>query len=218
MNILNIVSIVCFALCLIIFFYLRWFIKKRTTFSGLEDRKLELAQLINDIDRITDRDAQLIEDRVNQLKTLLHDVDKRIAVYERELENFSLFENNRQSGAKKNETLYSSLGLGIRAALAQPDHAAKPPFVPSSGSTPVSSKSQPDVNSSALRFSGEDSYANQNNIPKEDNKTPSKMQIRSTIDNLAKEGLSSEEIANRLNISAAEVNLAMNLRSGRRKN
>jgi DNA-binding NarL/FixJ family response regulator len=42
-------------------------------------------------------------------------------------------------------------------------------------------------------------------------KTPSKRLIRAHIDLLVNEGLSPEEIASRLDISIAEVNLAMNL-------
>jgi len=187
------------------FFYLRWFIKKRTAFTGLDDRKLELEMLKNDIDRITDRDAQLVEDRINQLKILLHDVDKRIAVYERELENFSLLENSRQSGNKKSETLYSSLGKGIRAALIQ-EEITPPVLTPSYDLTQINPLSMPASNPAVP----------ENEAP--DDRPPSKMQIRSSIDNLANEGLSSEEITSRLNISAAEVNLAMNLRGGRRKN
>lgn len=182
------------------FFYLRWFIKKRTTFTGLDDRRVELEMLKNDIDRITDRDAQLVEDRINRLKTLLSDVDKRIAAHERELENLSLLEINRQSGFNRNETLYTSLGKGIRAALTQNQEAEVSPPVPEIRTQDHGAPPPLDENNSS-------------SAQKEDDKPVSKMQIRSSIDNLAQEGLSSEEIASRLNISAAEVNLAMNLRS-----
>ena len=194
MNIIHIVSIVCFSLCLVMFFYLKWYIKKRTSASGLEERQIEVARLIAEIDRITDRDSQLVEDRINQLKAILEDTDKRIAVYIKELEK-----------SRTGEALYTSLGRGIRAALttpAQPPPASTvhphnlpgiaaqtetPPLVP-----PVVQPPQMPA------------------LPK--GKPSSKKQIRANIDNLLNEGLSPQEIASRLDISVAEVNLAMNLR------
>jgi len=199
MNFLHIVSIICLALCLVIFFYLKWFIKKRTSYSGLEERQSELAQLIAEIDRITDRDSQLVEDRVNKLKVLLHEIDRRIALYEKDLDNLSQKEKSFQSEAPKIETLYTSLGRGIRAALTTQNEPIpqqppaiqniQPPVLP-----------EPENNNSSLSVSG------------------SKRQIRSSIDVLINEGLKPEEIALQLGISIAEVNLAINLRRNRNVN
>jgi len=202
MNIIHIVSIICFALCLFILFYLKWYVKKRTSFTGLEERQTEIAHLIAEIDRITDRDSQLVEDRVNKLKIILHDVDKRIALYEKELEYLSLKKD------PANETLYTSLGRGIRAALKTPDEII-----------PVNSQTNNNTADSAVfpaanpvtqlpSFSEpEHTLVPNEHVPK----NPSKKQIRSLIDLLVSEGLPAEEIASRLGISTAEVNLAMNL-------
>jgi len=192
MNIWHIVSIICFALCLVMFFYLKWYIKKRSFSSGLEEHRTEIYKLIADINSITDRDMQLVEDRVNKLKILLLDVDKRILLYEKEMENLALKEKEKTEENKKPETLYTSLGRGVRIALETPEiaPAIQLPLEPLPASEPV----EPQIETP---------------VPA---KPSSMMQIRAHIDLLANEGLSPDEIASRLEISAAEVNLAMNLR------
>ena len=208
MSIINIVSIICFALCLVIFFYLKWYIKKRTSVTGLEERQIEVARLIAEIDRITDRDSQLVEERINQLKILLEDTDKRISVYIKELEK-----------SRNTEALYTSLGRGIRAALATPqEESVSPPVSP-----PVSPSVSPNHPAPQLSTRLPDIqpqlFQTQISVEPETEpaplppvKPPSKKQIRAHIDLLLNEGLTPSQIASRLEISAAEVNLAMNLR------
>ncbi|MDR0320853.1 MAG: hypothetical protein LBI28_05065 [Treponema sp.] len=204
MNIFFIISIICLALCFLMFFYLKWYVKKRTSSSLLEEHRGEVNKLIADIDSVTDRDSQLVEDRINKLKNILHDVDARIAVYEKEIEDLSQKEANSQTDNKrKTETLYTSLGRGIRSALEIPQaNPQKPQLEPPRPETiappvvePVRAVSPP---------------------PLPPSKPPSKKQIRSFIDLLVNEGLSPQEIASRLDISIAEVTLAMNLRRQKR--
>ena len=225
MNILHIVAIICFALCLIMFFYLKWYVNKRTASSKLisdeiDSRKNEVAQLIAEIDRITDRDSQLVEARIMRLKEIIEDADKRIALYVKELEK-----------GRSGETLYSSLGRGIRDALNSPQdassehepdktfpkdtielspNAAKFPAKTGygqSGFLPIRSSR---VNPPAVSETPESSMQHEASLP--DSPPPNKQQIRSHIDLLLNEGLGAEEIASRLGISIAEVNLAINLR------
>jgi len=79
------------------FFVLLSYVKKRTAIERIPDETRKevsqfVSQMINDIDRITDRDAQLVEERVGTLKSVLQDVDKRIALYENQI----YFERGRQ--------------------------------------------------------------------------------------------------------------------------
>jgi len=214
MNILNIVSIFCLAFCFIMFLYFKWYIKKRTTSSGLDERQTEVVKLIDEIDRITDRDSQLVEDRVNKLKILLLDVDKRIALYEKEIEQLQSSKN--ELSQKPNETLYTSLGRGIHAALKTPAQQLEKPHsaeqllletgmkTPGIYTRPVSQQEPPlPVKSETQKIE-----IKEKQIPK----APTKKQIRSAIDSLANEGLAAEEIASRLELSLPEVNLAMKLR------
>ena len=194
MSILNIVSIICFALCLIMFFYFKWYIKKRTVSSNYDERRDEYRRLIADIDRVTDRDLQLVEERIEKLKAILEDADKRITVYVKELEK-----------SKAGENLYASLGKGIRDIFETNDvkfpedtikishEAMKPEPKPAQISAPAPPPPPPTP-------------------PPTPPPPPTRQQLRSHIDLLIDDGIPAEEIASRLGISVAEVYLAINLR------
>ncbi|MCL2759003.1 MAG: hypothetical protein FWD22_02200 [Treponema sp.] len=207
MNIFHIVSIICLAVCFLMFFYLKWYIKKRTSSSMLEEHREEVNRLIVDINSVTDRNLQLVEDSITKLKTLMEDTEKRINVYNKELEK-----------SRTGEALYTSLGRGIRAALKTPQEPAPlqaehplnspqlslelPPAAPAAPAAVVPAPAPPAAEKPA-------------EVPAPPAKPPSKKQIRAAIDTLVNEGLSPDEIASRLDISVAEVNLAMNLRRGK---
>jgi len=195
MNITYIVLIICLALNFFMLFYFKWYIKRRTSASGfLPEYRAEVNRLIADIDAATDRDSQLVEDRIKKLKEILDDTDKRVSVYVKELEK-----------SRTGEALYTSLGRGIRAALkteaesAPAQNASVPQFSVVRPNVEVMPQSEP--------VPGKASAAEQ-----QAQKPPSKRQIRAHIDLLANEGRPPEEIASRLGISIAEVDLAMNLR------
>ena len=170
------------------FFYLKWYIKRRTaTEELLAEYRKETYKLIAEIDAATDRDFLLVEERKKTLKALLDDTDKRIAVYLRELER-----------SRSGEALYTSLGRGIRAALHTPQAPVSTPASPiqpaAENIPPAESKAPTAVQSAEA-------------IPER----PSKQQIRAQIAGLAAEGLSPSEIASRLDLSLSEVDLALNL-------
>jgi hypothetical protein len=211
MNIFLIVSIVCLALCFIMFIYLKWYVKKRAFTSGLEEHRTEVAKLLADIDSVTDRNLQLVEDSISKLKTLLEETGKRIEDYKNAIEI-------KPAG----DTLYTNLGRGIRAALLSPGEqtlsqqlqAEHPPqshqlstINQNSDETPIKSESK--KNTQAAKVSEKPVSEKQ--------KPASKKQLRSDIDILVNEGFSSEEIASKLDISVAQVNLAINLRRTKRK-
>ena len=205
MNIFFVVSIICLAMCFIMFFYLKQYIKKRTSASGLEEHRAEVAKLILDINSVTDRNLQLIEDSVSKLKKFLEEAEKRIEEYKDAIQI-------KPSG----EALYTNLGRGIRAALINPAEQPPPPQLQTEH--PLKSR-QLSLESNKPAEFYENSVKSENkpvqNAPPVQ-KTPSKKQLRSAIDLLANEGLSAEEIASRLDISIAQVNLAMNLRRTKR--
>lgn len=209
---MHIVSIICLTLCILIFFYLKWYVKQRTSASGMQEHRTETLKLIAEINAVTDRDLQLVEDRVNKLKLVLHEVDKRIELYEKELENIT------PKVKKPAETLYNSLGKGIRAALREPHIEQTAPAVQMLESAPVP---PPPRVIPALQVPAPQIPAQQVIVEVPASVPPaapppvtqqSKKQIRAHIDILANEGLSAEDIASQLDISIAEVNLAMNLR------
>jgi len=205
MNIFFIVSIICLAVCFIMFFYLKGYVKKRTSASGLDEHRAEVAKLVFEINSVTDRNIQLIEDSISKLKKLLEDAEKRIAEYKDAIQI-------KSSG----ETLYTNLGRGIRAALINPAEQPPPPQL----------QTEHPLKSPKLSFDSQRSAQFPETPAKSVNRTaqgapvvqkpPSKKQLRSAIDLLANEGLPAEEIASRLEISIAQVNLAMNLRRTKR--
>jgi len=207
MNILFIVSIICFAFCLIMFFYLKWYIKTRAASDGLEEHRTEIAKLIAEINSVTDRNIQLVEDSISKLKKTLEDTEKRIEEYK-----------NAAEIKPPANTLYTNLGRGIRSALKNPE--GQPPLPPPRLQTepPLRSRHLSPENPTAGLYEIPVKIENKTTIKAEPpvQKPPSKKQIRSAIDSLANEGLSPEEIASRLEISIAQVNFALNLRKTKR--
>jgi len=205
MNINYVLFFICISFCVFMFFYFKWYIKRRTSVLGqLEEYRTEVYRLIAEINAVTDRDSQLVEDRIEKLRAVLDETDKRISVYVKELEK-----------SRTGEALYASLGRGIRAALNNTD--VKPP--------PQLSAVRPNVEVQQQLFSAPLektplSQSSQVTSPVQSavqggaqvQKPSSKRQIRASIDLLANEGLPPAEIASRLDISIAEVDLAMNLR------
>jgi ribosomal protein S20 len=208
MNVFFIISIICLAFCLIIFFYLKWYVKKRTFTSGLEEYRTETAKLIVDINSVTDRNLQLVEDSISKLKTLMKETEERIEEYKNVIEI---------KPAK--ESLYTNLGRSIRAALINTGDQMPPQTERPLQSRQLSlelqtfdelheipENSESKITAATLPVS--EKQASQ--------KSASLKQLRSAIDLLVSEGVSPEEIASRLNISIAQVNLAMNLRRKKR--
>ncbi|MDR1375073.1 MAG: hypothetical protein LBJ24_08900 [Treponema sp.] len=96
MNLTIFFSAASFLLCGFFFIYIR----RRTAAERLlAEFREEVDKLTAEIDAITDRDAQLVEDRVKTLRALLEDADHRIALYAREL--------NRR---RNEESAYAALG------------------------------------------------------------------------------------------------------------
>jgi F0F1-type ATP synthase membrane subunit b/b' len=215
MNVFFIVSIICLALCFIMFLYLKWYIKKRASASGLEEHRTEIAKLIADIDSVTDRNLQLVEDSISKLKILLEETGKRIEDYKNAIEI-------KPAG----DTLYTNLGRGIRAALLNPgeqtlsqlqaEHSRQMSTV-NQNSDETSIKSERKKNTQTAKVSEGQVSEKPVSEKSVSQKPASKKQIRSDIDILVNEGLSPEEIASRLDISVAQVNLAMKLHRTKRK-
>jgi len=207
MNIFFIVSIICFALCFVMFFYLKWYIKKnRASADGLGEHRTEVAKLINEINSVTDRNLQLVEDSISKLKKITEDTEKRIEEYKNAIE-IKPSSNN----------LYTNLGRGIRSALKNPEE--QPPLPPPGLQTEHPLKPRhlsPETTAGLYEIpvKAENKPTVKTEPPVQ--KPPSKKQIRSAIDSLVNEGFSPEEIASRLEISIAQVNFALNLRKTKR--
>jgi hypothetical protein len=189
------------------FFYLKWYIKTRAASDGLEEHRTEVAKLIAEINSVTDRNIQLVEDSISRLKKISEDTEKRIEEYKNALEI-----------KPSSNILYTNLGRGIRSALKNPEE--QPPLPPPRLQTepPLMSRRLSPENPTAGLYETPVRTENKTTAKAETpiQKPPSKKQIRNAIDSLANEGLSPEEIASRLEISIAQVNFALNLRKTKR--
>jgi len=189
MNLTYLILIILFALWFIMFLYFKRYIKKQTSVSGqLEEYRTEVIKLNAEINSVTERNLSLIEDGIKKLKEIMEEADRRVSVYAGELDK-----------SRRGEALYTSLGRGIRAALKTEEEPPPAPVLPA----------RPKELASLTRQEPPSAPAVKETPP---SKPPSKRQIRSSIDLLLNEGLSPEQVASRLEISIAEVNLAMNLR------
>jgi hypothetical protein len=173
------------------FLYLKWYIKRRTSGAGLlSEYRDEINRLKADINAVTDRNLLLVEESIKKLKEIQDDTGKRISVYVKELEK-----------SRRGEELYTNLGRGIRAAL-------------NTGAVQQDAPALSGVRSSLPVVTQPLEREPAKPLPSivEPQKPSSKRQIRTYIDLLVNEGIPPEEIASRLEISRAEVDLAMNLR------
>ena len=182
---LSIINLILFVIC---FFFCRWYIRKKTSATTmLEEYRTEVYRLIAEIDSATDRDSRLVEERIKTLKELIEDTDRRIAVYIKELQR-----------SRNAEAVYTSLGRGIRAAL--------------DSSSALSDVNVP-VEISVLKSKKEKKQKNNTKAesPGRETETKEKPNIKVQIAELSARGLNSIEIAAKLNLSLAEVDLALNL-------
>jgi hypothetical protein len=203
-NLSFIISILSLVFCILFSLYTRWYINRRTSASGLlEEYRSEVYRLNAEIDAVTDRDAQLVEERIKKLKEILEDADKRLKGYDLDIER------NRAG-----EALYTSLGRGIRAALKTPAETSP---VPTHAPAPELSKQMPKLTPVRQEIppAAPAPVSPPVSAPSAQ-KPPSNRQIRVQIEELVKEGLAPAEIASRLGVSIAEVDLAMNLMIGRK--
>jgi hypothetical protein len=198
-------SVISLCLCVIGFFFFRWYIERKTAARELlADYRTEVYRLIAEIDAAADRDSLLVEERIKILKKLLEDTDRRISVYMRELQR-----------SKAGEAMYSSLGRGIRAAL-----DSRPPQLevsaslepPTPAEMPVSQEpplpAEPPLLETAVSPPSRPSTAPAAAAGK---RKPKKAKIKVQIAEMSAQGLSPAEIASRLDLSFAEVELALNL-------
>jgi hypothetical protein len=225
-----VVSIISLSLCVSGFFFLRWYISQRTDAGRLlEEYRDEVYRLIAEIDAAADRDSMLVEERIKNLRILLDDTDKRISVYTRELQR-----------SRNSEAIYKNLGRGIRAALESipTDPPVAPdsiPITPSEPAPPVEPAppaepespgiKAPSAEINELPFTDEEKGRNrspQTRSAKKRKKSktantqtpagrPEKPGIKMQIAQMAIQGLSPSEIASRLGISLAEIDLALQL-------
>jgi hypothetical protein len=94
------------AIIFLMYHYLKWSLGKNRGSSELENFEEETEKLIIEINRTTERNLQLLESKISQIKSVIDDADRVVSVINREksgnrqeaavlkkLENRSFFEN-----------------------------------------------------------------------------------------------------------------------------
>jgi hypothetical protein len=169
-------------LCAFSFVYFYFYIRRRTSRgSMLADYRDEVDRLIAEIDHATDRDTQLVEERIAALKKILEEADRRIALMSRDMEK-------RRSASE----LYTALGT-------------RQPLPLQSGPPPCPAPS--------VAFPPEQSFERSPEPPPEEPVPagPAVLDpplIRRALE-LSRQGFAAELIAARLDLSLAEVELAL---------
>ncbi|GHV61430.1 hypothetical protein AGMMS49587_05550 [Spirochaetia bacterium] len=202
-------------LCGFFFIYFTLYIKRRTDRANiLEDYQDEAIEIKAEINAVTDRNLTLVEDRITALKQLLEDVDKRIAVLNRE-----------QDRKGRSDAVYSSLGRQMKVTVREPPSSV-PADREGTGSPPESA-AEPERRGSppepappadtAAAVAAPVTYplgetaapAGTVFIDREAEKKESKVSFAERVMELFRAGFAPDLIAARLGVSISEVELAI---------
>ena len=184
MDIYILIAVINLALCVLLFFYFRLYMKHNSIVNEqLAEQKIEIQRLIADIDIATDRDSLLVEERIKTLKNLLDDADKKISVYVKELER-----------GRAGDSVYAKLGR-------------------TSAVFPAVQEENKDAASETAKHEpgAADKPAAKQLKTKAESPQNQKPDIRVQIAELAAKGNDPVKIAAKLKISVSEVDLALSL-------
>lgn len=184
-------------LCAFFFIYFHLYIRRRTSREGiLAGYQEEVNRLIAEIDRATDRDAQLVEDRIASLRKILEDADRRIALLSRDMDRH-----------RTGRELYTALEKAAVVPPAAPaggaaSSAGASPAVPGLIPGPAELSPVPGALTGAAPAPVQGS-------PAGDSVPPPVRPLTERAAELFRQGFSPELIASRLGVSLSEVELAL---------
>ena len=112
------------------FLFFKSYLKRRTGQERiLAEFREEVNGILRTIGETTDRDISLIEEREKSLKSTLQEVEKRLALYVREMERHSKAEETQAALAaadKKPAPTYAALGKNRYKAAVVPESESQP--------------------------------------------------------------------------------------------
>jgi hypothetical protein len=198
-------SLLSLILCFFSFFFFRFYIKRRTSQEQiLRDIREGVDKILTEIDRITDEDILLIEEREHKLKGIIEEADRRMKVYAEHL-------SRRWSAAEA----YAELGRnrGRTRRESPPDSAGEAPagaVVP--GSSPGTAEAPGGTAALSAQASPENAaYPVSARGPEAPAPESPPRSLGERVRELAGFGLSARVIASRLGVSIAEAELALAL-------
>lgn len=198
------------------FLYFRAYLSRRTS-SGriLSEFRDEVEKLVSEIDAATDRDVQLVEDRMKALRSLLDEADKRIGTMKREIDRRSSEERAYSELGKRARSLplFSEDASLDKPAAAKtpamdtpPRPASQPPLAPAPLNAP---SARPEPSTSPQEPFGEAREARF--IRAHLQVAPKEPPFAERVAELHRAGFSSELIAARLGKTIGEVDLVIAL-------
>ncbi|MDR2374950.1 MAG: hypothetical protein LBD96_00770 [Treponema sp.] len=197
MTVQVIFSLATLLLCAVFFVYAHIYIRRQTSRESIMAAyREEVSRLIAEIDHATDRDTQLVEERITALRKILEEADHRIALMSRDMEK-------RRSATE----LYTALGTR------QPAPAASPPaeqavnsFTPAAQPLPGQALPSQPLPGQALTGQAPTGQATNRQTP---DGAPSLPTLSQRVLELSRQGFAEELIATRLGLSRAEVELTL---------
>jgi hypothetical protein len=198
------------ALCAFSFIFFLAYLRRRTGAERiLADFREEVDKLIAEIDGATDRDAALVEERIKTLRGLLDDADRRISVYVRELERRRAQEK-AYADLGKSPIRYTEAAQASAVSAGLP--AEGPLFTVSSESPPLSGRGQEEASASPPDAPLFPRAARRSlSLGLEVKPLP----LPERVAELYRAGNSVPQIAERLGVTLAEVDLAVALLQGK---
>jgi hypothetical protein len=229
-------SVVLSAASLIIcgfsFIYFQGYLRRRTGAERLlADFEEEVNKIIAGIDAATDRDITLLEDKAKSIKALLETLDKRLAVYAREVDRHSAQDAalTALGGAEpsiagkpaprgvRTEEAYTALGRGLKSLRVYPAAPPVPPgpalgtpFAAEEEPPPVTPADSPDPPSGeSAEINPAEGAFPQPRFVRSANPVKSRTPLTERALELSRNGFSPDTIAARLGVTIAEVDLAL---------
>jgi len=148
----------------------------------LDEIRREVGAILTEMNQTTERNIELIEDRVSTLKAVLEKADRKLTVLQRE--------SSRQDNAEK---LYSRLSRSVPVTAEPADVVA--------GAAPLSQP--PTDNGEKRAVQAEAAVREESEDPKPD--------LKSEVLRLYRRGIAFERIASRVGTAVSEVELIVSL-------
>ena len=192
-----------------IFFFRQ--LKTKYSDNHLKELRKEVNLLVTDIDRATDRDIALLENRINSLRELIDEAEKKITLAKtvdegRKKEKEILDELTEKTYQPKNKIIISRQNPVSRAAQMYSQNSM-PSILEERPENKNAKEEKPAVFVNFSPDVGEDYFTPPSSLPSE-NKEQS---LKARILHMANEGFSSDMIADQLHVSMTEVNMIIDM-------
>lgn len=230
------IALLAFFLCtiniLLWWIFLRKFKNLFTVDDVISDARTELNHLIEDLNRNTYRDINLIEDKLKEIKAIIAEADRHVAVAHSELikqsesevfKNLINAKNQRVASPKKtlaqrNASSYLKASEGLSSQLSYDITSEGSRALGEQGDLFAQEDSPSVVNNTGTKFTIEQDGTAVASIPKiapnitfSDNPIIQRKEKKETIKELFEQGYSVEDIATQLKVTTTEVQFSIDM-------